>query len=593
MDIFSVFTLFGGLAFFLYGMHVMSAGLEKVAGGRLEHTLKQMTSNRFKSLLLGAGITIAIQSSSAMTVMLVGLVNSGIMQLGQTIGVIMGSNIGTTLTSWLLSLSGIESDNLFIRMLKPTSFSPIIALVGIVLIMASKSSRKKDVGTILVGFSVLMTGMTFMSDSVSPLADLPEFQSMLTAFTNPLLGVAVGAVFTGVIQSSAASVGVLQAISMTGGLTYGMALPIVMGQNIGTCVTALLSSIGVNKNAKRVAVVHIYFNLIGTIIGLCAFFGLNAIFDFSFMDKAVSPVSIAFLHSAFNVLTTALLLPFTKQLEKLALITIPDKSDGQGKEKYTLIDQRLFNTPSFAVAESHNATVRMAKLARDTMLEAISLLQTYNAKSAERILKNEKKIDMYEDELGTCLVKLSGRELSDNDSHEIFKLLHTIGDFERIGDHAVNLVNVAKEMHTKGVHFSHYAADELKVITDALCEILDITVSAFESGDIPLATRVEPLEQVIDLLISEVKTRHVGRLQNKDCTIELGFIFSDILNNYERVSDHCSNIAVCMIQVKENAFDTHVYLNEVKTSGQPAFTEEYDNYLDKYTLPDEGNLLPG
>lgn len=582
MNIFSVFTLFGGLAFFLFGMHVMSTGLEKVAGGRLEHTLKKMTSNKFKSLLLGAGITIAIQSSSSMTVMLVGLVNSGIMQLGQTIGVIMGSNIGTTLTPWLLSLAGIESENFFIQFLKPTSFSPIIAMVGVILIMAAKSTRKKDVGNIMVGFAVLMFGMDLMSTAVSPLAEMPEFTSMLTAFNNPLIGAAVGAVFTGIIQSSAASVSVLQALSLTGGLTYGMALPIVMGQNIGTCVTALLSSIGVNKNAKRVAVVHIYFNLIGTTIGLIGFFGLNYFLKFSFVDDAISPVGVALLHTAFNFLTTALLFPFTKQLEKLTRFTIPDKDE---KEKFALLDQRLLNTPSFAIAECKNITIKMAELSRDTIFAAIDLMQDYSSKKADKIIKNEKKIDMYEDELGSYLVKLSSKELSDKDSNEVFKLLHSIGDFERIGDHAVNILHVAKEMHSKDVKFSEDALAELKVVTNAIIEILNITTRAFIDDSVPLAVKVEPLEQVIDGLISETKSRHVNRLQSNQCTIELGFIFSDLLNNYERISDHCSNIAVCIIQIKDNAFDTHVYLNEVKTSGQPEYTSEFDAYREKYMLP--------
>lgn len=583
MDIFSIFTLLGGLAFFLYGMHVMSTGLEKLAGGRLERTLKKFTSNPFKSLALGAGITIAIQSSSALTVMLVGLVNSGIMELGQTVGVIMGSNLGTTLTAWLLSLSGIESGNFFIRLLKPTSFSPIIALIGIILIMGSKSNKKKDVGSILVGFAVLMFGMNVMSDSVSPLADMPEFTSILTAFSNPLLGVLIGALFTGIIQSSAASVGVLQALSLTGSISYGMALPIVMGQNIGTCVTALLSSIGVNKNAKRVAVVHVYFNLIGTIVIMAVFYGLNAFLHFDFIDKAVNPFGVAVMHSLFNVITTVVLFPFSRQLEKLTRLTIPDKSS---KEKYELIDERLLNTPAFAIAECKNITAQMAELSKETILTALELMKKYSSKKADSITQSEIKIDKYEDTLSTFLVKLSGRELSDKDSNEVFKLLHTIGDFERIGDHAVNLLRVADEIHQKDIHFSKEAKSELEVLSAAIVEIMDITTKCFIEGDTALAAKVEPLEQVIDALAAELKTRHVTRLQNNQCTIEMGFVFSDILNNYERVSDHCSNIAVCLIQIDDShAFDTHSYLDEVKTSGQPEFVRAFDNYSQKYMLP--------
>lgn len=583
MDIFSVFTLFGGLAFFLYGMHIMSTGLEKVAGGRLERTLKQLTSNPFKSLVLGAGITIAIQSSSALTVMLVGLVNSGIMELGQTIGVIMGSNIGTTFTAWLLSLAGIESDNFFVNLLKPTSFSPIIALIGVILIMVSKNTRKRDIGNILVGFAVLMFGMNTMSDSVSPLADMPEFTSILTAFSNPILGVLIGAAFTGIIQSSAAAVGVLQALSMTGSITYGMALPIIMGQNIGTCVTALLSSIGVNKNAKRVSIIHISFNVIGTAIIMVLFYGANVIFQFDFIDKAVSPAGIAFLHSLFNLVTTVMLFPFGKQLGKLACIIIPDKAT---REKYELIDERLLNTPSFAIAECKNITGHMAQLSRDTILEAVELLRNYSNKKTDLVRENELKIDSYEDTLGSFLVKLSGKELSDNDSNDVFKLLHTIGDFERIGDHAMNLLRAAEEIHQKKIHFSDQAVEELKVISAAIVDIVNLTTDCFVKDDSTLARKVEPLEQVVDALASELKSRHINRLQSNQCTIELGFVFSDILNNYERVSDHCSNVAVCLIQVDDSqAFDTHSYLDELKTAGTPEYITAFNDYSEKYTLP--------
>ncbi len=578
----SIIMLFGGLAFFLYGMHVMSTGLEKMSGSKLEKVLKQSTSNPFKSLLLGAGITIAIQSSSAMTVMLVGLVNSGIMALGQTIGVIMGSNIGTTLTAWILSLNGIESsENLFLNLLKPENFSPVIALVGIGMIMLAKRQKLKDIGNIFVGFAVLMYGMVLMGDAVEPLSEMEGFSDMLTAFTNPILGVLVGAVFTGVIQSSAASVGILMTLSLNGQVTFGMAIPIIMGQNIGTCVTALISSIGVNKNAKRVAVVHIAFNLIGSIVGLVLIYGLNLIFHFTFLDNVISPVGIAACHSIFNICTTALLLPFSKQLEKLANLVV---RDSKTKEKYTFIDQRLLDTPSFAISECNNRTVDMAQIAKETILNAIHLFDNYDESTCEAILKQEESLDRYEDKLGTFLVRLSSKELSDSDSHQVSKMLHTIGDFERIGDHAVNLLKVAQEIHDKKIQFSHEAKRELSVLTAALKEILDITTRAFSDDDLQLATKVEPLEQVIDELIAKIKFNHIERLQRGNCTIELGFILSDVLTNYERVSDHCSNIAVAMIEVEHDSFKTHKYLGQLKSDENLEFSLEFNDYKEKYAL---------
>lgn len=580
MDIFNLFTLLGGLAFFLYGMNVMSSGLEKMVGGKLEHVLKSMTSNKWKSLALGAMITIAIQSSSAMTVMLVGLVNSGIMQLSQTVGVIMGSNIGTTLTAWILSAAGIESESFFLRLLKPESFSPIVALIGVLLTMTHKEGKKRDVGTILLGFSVLMTGMSLMSGSVSGLADMPFFQEVLVMFNNPFAGVLVGAAVTGVIQSSAASVGILQSLSMTGSITFGMALPIIMGQNIGTCVTALLSSIGTNKNAKRVTAIHIYFNVLGTVICLSGFYALHAAFHFDFVDQPISTLGIAVVHSLFNLVTTLILFPFSKQLEKLATLTIREKSTQE-----EMLDERLLNTPSFAIAECRNLTIRMAQEARDSMLAAIGLLDRYDAKNAEAISRYEDDIDLFEDKLGTYLVKLSSKNLSKADSNEASELLHAIGDFERIGDHAVNVLRVAEEIHDKNLRFSDEAQSELKVVTQAIIDILNLTVEAFEKDDSFLAGKVEPLEQVIDGLNQEVKDRHIRRLQEGRCTIELGFILSDLLTNYSRVSDHCSNVAVTVIQIKDSVMDTHGYLNEVKTGGGPEFTHAFDAYAQAYRLP--------
>ncbi len=581
MDIFSIVTLCGGLAFFLYGMNEMSAGLKKLSGGKLEQILRKMTSTPIKGLILGAGITIAIQSSSAMTVMLVGLVNSGILHLSQTVGVIMGSNIGTTLTAWILSLSGIESDNLILKFLKPSNFAPIFALIGILLIMVAKRNKNKDIGNIMVGFAILMFGMNLMSGAVEPLADMPEFQSILTAFKNPIIGVLVGAVFTGIIQSSAASVGILQALSLTGGITFGMAIPIIMGQNIGTCVTAVISSIGVNKNAKRVSVIHMSFNLIGTAVCMILFYGVGAIVNMPFMEDAVSPFGIAISHSIFNVFTTVILLPFSKHLVMIAEKVIPNK---QEQETYALIDERLFNTPSIAVYESNNVTVDMCKLAHKSIEMGLDIINKFNPQTAAKILELEDEIDKYEDKLGTSMVKLSSKELSDADSRQVSKILHTIGEFERLSDHAVNLVGVAEEMHDKNIRFSEAAMGELAVATAAITEILNITTRAFETNDVALASKVEPLEQVIDDIIAEIKMRHISRLQTGECTIELGFVLSDLLNNYERVSDHCSNIAVAMIEVQNDSFKTHEYLHEVKSSNDRAFNEDFEFFSKKYAM---------
>lgn len=583
MDIFSIFTLFGGLAFFLYGMHVMSAGLEKMSGGKLEKILKQATQNKLTALALGAGITIAIQSSSAMTVMLVGLVNSGIMSLGQTVGVIMGSNVGTTLTAWILSVSGIESDNIFIKLLKPENFAPIFAFIGICIVMISKDKKKHDIGFIMLGFAVLMYGMEMMSGAMSPLADSPEFTSMLTKFNAlpaaPLIGVAVGAIFTGIIQSSAASVGILQALSLTGGITFGMAIPVIMGQNIGTCVTAILSSIGVNKNAKRVSVIHITFNLIGTFVFLIIFYGINLIFPFEFLNNIIDPVGIAAAHSVFNIATTAMLFPFTKQLEKISTVLIKDSKD---EETYTFLDERLLSTPAFAVSECSNLTVKMSRIAYKTLKEAIDLFEKYDHKTIDRILKYEDELDMYEDKLGTYLVKISSKDISDQDSRQISKMLHSIGNFERLGDHAVNLVKVAQEIHDKDIRFSDSANIELQNLKNAILEILDLTFNAFKDNDLVLASSVEPLEQVIDRLVAESKMSHIERLQGGKCTLEMGFVLSDLLTNYERISDHCSNIAVTMIEVEQGAYDVHEYLNSIKNMSDDSFNEKYTEYLTKY-----------
>ena len=583
MDIFNFITLAGGLAFFLYGMHVMSAGLEKMAGGKLEKILKKMTSNPLKGMALGAGITIAIQSSSAMTVMLVGLVNSGVMKLSQTVSLIMGSNVGTTLTAWILSMSGIEGDSFFIKMLKPTSFAPIIALIGIGFIMMAKKTSKKDLGAIFVGFAILMSGMTLMSDAVSPLADMPEFTSLLTAFTNPILGVIIGAVFTGLIQSSAASVGILQALALTGSITYEMAIPIIMGQNIGTCVTALISSIGVNKNAKRVSVVHITFNMVGTIVVLLIYFLAQLFFPLEFLVDPIDQVGIAACHSIFNIFTTALIFPFQKYLVRFAETAIKDTGKAE-KQEVTFIDERLLKTPSVALSECHNRTVEMAKLSKTTVLNAVQLLKNFDSKLYDQVIEEEDLLDRYEDKLGTYLVKLSSSALSMSDSKEISTLLHTIGDFERLGDHAVNILKSAKEIKDKDISFSADANAEIAILSDAIQNILTITIDSFVSDNLELATDVEPLEQVIDELIATIKANHIRRLQHGNCTIELGFVLSDLLTNYARISDHCSNIAVAMIEVAQNSFDTHEYLNSVKTMENEEFKKRFQKYREQYKM---------
>ena len=578
MDIFSVFTLLGGLAFFIYGMNQMSHSLEKIAGNRLESIINRTTRNRVIGLLMGCVITIAMQSSSAVTVMLVGLVNSGLMNISNTVGIIMGSNIGTTITAWIMSLVGLSSDSIFLRMLKPESFSPVLAFIGIGLIMLSKKSKLKDVGNSFLGFAILMYGMMLMSSSVAPLSDSPAFMNALTAFNNPILGVLVGLVVTAVIQSSAASIGMMQAISMTGGLTYGMAIPIIMGQNIGTCATALLSSIGVSRNAKRVSVIHLSFNIIGTVFFMILYFALHALLDFSFTDLPASPVGIALCHSIFNIATTALLLPFSRTLVAIATRAIPTEAE----KKVAFIDERLFGTPSIAIAECSRLSSEMAEHARNSVDLAIENLFTHTDKSAEAIAGLEDTVDVYEDHLGSYLVRLSGKELSSTDKRTASKILHSIGNFERISDHALNLVSSAQEMLEKKIVMSDDAVAELKNLGDAVKEIIALSTDAYASMDTSLAQKVEPLEQVIDLLTQDVRLHHVDRLQSGDCTIENGFVLADILNNYERISDHCSNIAVAVLEADLDLFDPHEYLRSVKSMENPAFKTLFTQYQEKY-----------
>ncbi len=574
-----ILPLIGGLAFFLYGMTVMSNGLEKIAGGKLEAALKRMTSNAFISIALGAGITIAIQSSSALTVMLVGLVNSGIMEFERTICVIMGSNIGTTFTAWILSLAGLE-DNGLVAMLKPDNFSPLVAIIGILFIMASKKQKQKDIGEIMVGFAVLMTGMSLMSDSMSPLAASEQFKSILTAFSNPILGVLVGAAFTGIIQSSAASVGVLQALATQGLITTGMAVPIVMGQNIGTCVTALISSIGTNARAKKVAFVHTMLNVITTVFFLIVYL-IVAPFMTSLLEMTADAWMIALIHSVFNISMTVLLLPFAKLVAKLANAVIKDKD---AKQSELLFDDRLLTMPAFALGKAKEATLDMSRIANESVCKSVALFRQYDPSKANEIEELEKKLDSYEDKLGSYLVKISSCELTDPQSRDTAMLLHMIGDFERIGDHSENLLDVVREMHDKKISFSHEARAELNILTDAITEILNITNRSFAEGDLELAARVEPLEQVIDSLIADIKNSHIARLQSGNCTIELGFILTDFLTNCERISDHCSNIAATAIETGLGALDMHEYLNEVKSKEIGHYAEYFRDYKEKYAL---------
>jgi len=586
MDFFSILTLLGGLAMFLYGMQVMGDGLAKVSGGKLERILENLTSSPIKAVLLGAAVTAVIQSSSATTVMVVGFVNSGIMRLSQAVGVIMGANIGTTATSWILSLAGIESENFFIRLLKPTSFAPILALIGIVLLMFIKNQKKKDIGMIMIGFAVLMFGMESMSGAVKPLADVPEFTNIMTAFSNPLFGVLAGTILTAIIQSSSASVGILQALCMTGAVPYSVALPIIMGQNIGTCVTALLSAIGANKNAKRAAMVHLYFNLIGTAIFMTGFYAINAVVGFSFFSDAANPAGIATLHSVFNITATIVLLPFSGVLEKLACLTIKDKKEdvavsAEDKE-FMILESRFLEKPAFALEQSRNAARNMAQDSHKALFTAMKMIDNYSDEQAERVEAMEAKVDRYEDELGTYLVKLSHKDLSEADSHSLSIMLHCIGDFERISDHAVNLLESAQELAKKGLHFSDKAKAELKVLKAAVHDIVDTAYEVFDKQDVGLAEKIEPLEEVVDELSKEVKRRHVQRLRTGECTIEMGFILADITTSLERIADHCSNIGVCVTQVREDLYDTHSHLDTVKDS---SFYHELEEVREKYQLP--------
>lgn len=579
MSLLNVFSLLGGLAFFLFGMNTMGAALEKCAGSSLKSILGKLTSSKFKGFLLGLVVTAVIQSSSATTVMVVGFVNSGLMQLSQAVGVIMGANLGTSVTAWLISMTGIEGDSLLMTMLKPSSFTPLLAFIGVILYMFVKNTKRKDMGLIFLGFAVLMFGMDTMSAAVKPLAEIEAFQNALIIFSNPILGVIMGAVVTAAIQSSSASVGILQALSLTGSISYATAFPIILGQNIGTCVSALISAMGASKNAKRTAFIHFYFNLLSTIIILAIFWAVSRFGNIALLEEAVDPLGIAMLHTGFNLSAVLVMTPLTRVLERLACITVRDSGSDK---KFSLLDERLFSTPAVAIAQSRNVTAEMAKLSRDTLVDAMKCLTDYDEKTAASVREGEANADQYEDSIGDYLVKLSNCNLSDADNRELSMQLHLIGDLERLSDHALNILESAEELKEKKMSFSGQAKKELQNAICAVTEIVDLAVNAFINSDMKSAALVEPLEQVIDELKILLRNGHIERLRKNECTIEQGFVFNDLVTNLERVADHCSNIAVCVIETAHDRFDMHEYIQEQKESG--SFDKNYHAFHEKYAV---------
>lgn len=589
MDIFDFLTMLGGLSLFLFGMSLMGSALERRAGSRLRSLLDQMTGKPLVGFLTGLGVTAIIQSSSATTVMVVGFVNSGLMTLRQAINVIMGANVGTTVTAWLLSLGGIESSSVWLRLLKPSSFTPVLALIGIVFYMFCKDAKKKDTGTILLGFATLMFGMETMSGAVSPLKDNAAFTGMLTAFSNPVLGMAAGALLTAVIQSSSASVGILQALCLSGVVSYGSAIPIIMGQNIGTCVTALISSVGASKNARRAAFIHLYFNLIGTLVFMVCFYSINHFARFAFLADSANAAGIAVIHSLFNIGCAAVLFPFADALVKLATMTVPDKTAAEEVSSeppaLTALDERFLDSPAFAMQLCRNAADQMAEHAKEAILLAIEVLSDYSEDKIREVIRLERLVDHFEDVLGSFLVKLAGRDLSKEDNHLLSILLHAIGDFERISDHAVNLTESAEKMHEQGLALTRQGKQELDSLSVAVRDIIFLTTRVFENMDSEHAPDVEPLEEVIDGLVLEMKQRHIVRLRSGICSMEAGLILEDILTNYERVSDHCSNVAVTIIEIQSDALDMHEYLDVKIKGGDPHFRQEYMRLKNIYILP--------
>lgn len=590
MDIFILLSLIGGLALFLYGMEVLGDGLKKASGGKLEIILEKLTSNKLMAVLLGAGVTAVIQSSSATTVMVVGFVNSGIMKLSQAVGVILGANVGTTITAWFLSLTGVEGSNFFLQLLKPSSFSPVLAIVGVAILMTGKKEKQRDIATIMIGFAVLMFGMDTMSDAVKPLADIPEFTNLLLMFSNPILGMLVGLILTAIIQSSSASIGILQALCISGAVSYSTAIPIIMGQNVGTCVTALLSSTGAGKNAKRAALVHLYYNLIITSGFMILFYAVNAVVPFRFLQDPASALGVAVFHTTFNAIAVVVMFPFSSVLEKLAYLTIPQTKEEleireTAKGEIQLLDARFLDTPGLALEHCRNAAQDMAGYAREALFLSMELIDKFNKKAADRVIELENLVDHYEDELGSYLVKLSSRHLTEKDSQELSVILHCIGDFERISDHAINIMESAREMADKELAFSKKAEEEFRIFTGAVRDIVNTSVLVFQEEDLKLAAMVEPLEEVIDYLNTEVKRRHMKRLRKGKCTIEMGFILSDLTTNYERVSDHCSNIALCLLQLNEENFETHEYQDNLVSKDNVAFMAEVKRLKEHYQLP--------
>ena len=580
----------GGLALFLYGMNIMGDGLSKLSGGKLERILEQLTSTPLKGVLLGAGVTAIIQSSSATTVMVVGFVNSGIMKLGQAISIIMGANIGTTITAWILSLSGIEGDSLFIQMLKPSHFAPILAIIGVILIMFTKGEKKKNTGIILAGFAILMIGMDSMSGAVKPLQQVDGFRNLMISFSDiPLLGVIAGTVLTAIIQSSSASVGILQAFCKTGVLKFSAALPIIMGQNIGTCVTAMLSAIGAKKNAKRAAVVHLCFNIIGTILFMAVFYTINAISPFKFMNGKATEAGIAIIHTTFNISVTLVLVWFSKWLEKLACFIVRDNENDveadNANEALEILDNRFLGNPALAMEHARDTVIKMAYLSKETLDNALSLLNVYDKDVLDKVSKLEETVDNYEDKLGSYLMKLTGKELSEQDSVRLPLYIHMINDYERISDHAMNIAELAKKMNKKNLSFSKKASKELDVFNNLIQDIVINSVKAFENDDVDIAKCIEPMEEVVDKLNKQIKKRHKRRLENGKCTIEMGFILSDITTNYERISDHCSNIAIGIIQSKEDLYESHEYLETLDKGENTLFHKKYKEYKERYVLP--------
>lgn len=589
MDIFGFLTMLGGLALFLYGMEMLGDGLKKTSGGKLEIILEKLTSNKYIAVLLGAGVTAIIQSSSATTVMVVGFVNSGIMKLTNAVGVILGANVGTTITAWMLSLADMSGTGFIFQLLKPTSFSPIFAIVGVSILMMSKSEKRKNIATIMVGFAVLMFGMDTMSGAVKPLANVPEFTNILLKFSNPVLGMIVGIIVTAIIQSSSASIGILQALCMSGAVSNATAIPIIMGMNVGTCVTALISCTGTSKNAKRAAFVHLHYNIIKTVAFMVIFYTLNIFMKFAFMDEPATALGVAIIHTAFNVVAVIIMTPMSAVLEKLAYLTIPKTEDEEENDDVNkdlqILDPLFLNTPALALEHCKNAANEMANYAKESMMYAMDLFEVYDEKNAQHVVELESIVDKYEDQLGTYLVKLSSQQLTEKDSQELSSILHCMGDFERISDHAVNVMESAKEMHDKELSFSKKAEEELEVFTRAMKDIINTTIKVYVEHDLELAKLVEPMEENIDYLNIEMKKRHVKRLRKGKCTIEMGFVLSDITTNYERVSDHCSNIAISLLQLNEEGLGSHELQDSISSKENISYVAEVQRLRSYYELP--------